>query len=515
MSAMALLAGVFASAQSQAQPQWQSPSQWTEPVQTQAESRLAMSAQPQPAPPVQAVLPERVGRLALMEGEVQSWNDSRQAWEAALLNLPVTSRSAFWTGASARAEVTAGSAALRMDSLTQANLLRLDDGGTDVDVPRGSVGIRLRAPGDPAWQVAARDSIVTLSSPGSYRIDVDAVRGALTVQVFEGSAELVAADRRIPVPTGQQVSLDLLTWQVRSQSPAVRTAFDEWNALRDREQERLQAWNYVSPEMTGAESLDGAGYWSSDPGHGAVWYPTAVAPGWAPYRNGRWVWRPPWGWTWVEDAPWGFAPFHYGQWVMLNGLWGWAPGPFVRRPVYLPARPGAWGHRGQPGLPIAGFAAGQGLAAAMPVRPPRAAYPLPRFSSQYPGAGMHQRAAAMPSPNLASSLPRRFVAAPQLAHSNPAGAMQAPGHQGAGYRAPSYPQPSYPQSSYPQSSHPQSSHGVTAQRAYSPQFIQAPQMARPSYPSGGASYAPSRAAASGGGSRGHTGGGGGGGGRHR
>ena len=68
-----------------------------------------------------------------------------------------------------------------------------------------------------------------------------------------------------------------------------------------------------------------------------MWAPAAVAPGWAPYRFGHWVWVAPWGWTWVEDEPWGFAPFHYGRWAFVESSWCWVPGPVVVRPVYAPA----------------------------------------------------------------------------------------------------------------------------------------------------------------------------------
>jgi hypothetical protein len=39
----------------------------------------------------------------------------------------------------------------------------------------------------------------------------------------------------------------------------------------------------------------------------------------------------------MDDAPWGFAPFHYGRWVILDGTWGWVPGPVRIRAVYAPA----------------------------------------------------------------------------------------------------------------------------------------------------------------------------------
>ena len=42
-------------------------------------------------------------------------------------------------------------------------------------------------------------------------------------------------------------------------------------------------------EMTGAEDLDRYGRWDRHPEYGAVWYPTVVVAGWAPYRYGQWA----------------------------------------------------------------------------------------------------------------------------------------------------------------------------------------------------------------------------------
>ena len=106
---------------------------------------------------------------------------------------------------------------------------------------------------------------------------------------------------------------------------------------------------YVSSEMTGVEELDRNGRWEQAPEYGNVWIPTQVAPGWEPYRDGRWVWTRNWGWSWVDDSPWGFAPFHYGRWVVWRGRWGWTPGHYVARPVYAPALV-TW--RQAPGLTI-------------------------------------------------------------------------------------------------------------------------------------------------------------------
>jgi hypothetical protein len=121
--------------------------------------------------------------------------------------------------------------------------------------------------------------------------------------------------------------------------------FDRWSNERDRRWDRSSAPRYVSDDVIGYEDLDEYGGWRPVPEYGNVWFPRTTVAGWAPYRDGHWVWISPWGWTWVDDEPWGFAPFHYGRWVVVDGSWGWVPSPprpavvtaaYVR-PVYSPA----------------------------------------------------------------------------------------------------------------------------------------------------------------------------------
>ena len=112
--------------------------------------------------------------------------------------------------------------------------------------------------------------------------------------------------------------------------------------------------------MVGAAELDQYGTWSQVPEYGAVWYPTAVEPDWAPYRNGYWADVGAWGPTWVDAAPWGYAPFHYGRWVFVGSRWGWCPGTYVARPLWAPALVGwtggpGWGISLNVGGPVFGW----------------------------------------------------------------------------------------------------------------------------------------------------------------
>src|SRR5207247_6361094 len=98
----------------------------------------------------------------------------------------------------------------------------------------------------------------------------------------------------------------------------------EFRRVLFRSDERLDhsaSARYVSPDVVGSEDLDEYGTWRNTPDYGEVWTPR-VDVGWAPYRNGHWIWVAPWGWTWVEDEPWGYAPFHNGRWVYYNNYWG-------------------------------------------------------------------------------------------------------------------------------------------------------------------------------------------------
>src|SRR4029077_7593960 len=112
--------------------------------------------------------------------------------------------------------------------------------------------------------------------------------------------------------------------------------FDRWASTRDRRSDDSPSGRYVSHDMVGYQDLDDHGDWRPSGEYGNVWYPR-VGPDWAPYHEGHWAWGDPWGWTLVDDEPWGYAPFHYGRWSLIEGRWGWIPGPIAVAPVYAPA----------------------------------------------------------------------------------------------------------------------------------------------------------------------------------
>ena len=282
--------------------------------------------------------PARAGRLAVAEGEARVFLEADRGWEPAWANQTLTSQNSVWTEPGARAEVRIGSTALRLSAATQLDIPRLDDEAVVAHVARGSLALRVRFfEREDSLTVTTFNARVQIRGNGRFRVDADPSASESRLTVFSGEARLdarggtvqVEAGRslRIAGPEGEQVSFD----------NAFETAIDAWAASRDSRYHGSDSSRYLSPRMTGWEDLDTYGEWRTEPELGAVWFPSVVATGWAPYRYGRWTHVRPWGWTWVDDAPWGYAPFHYGRWVLIGNRWAWAPGRYVPRPVWAPA----------------------------------------------------------------------------------------------------------------------------------------------------------------------------------
>src|SRR5262249_8463903 len=114
--------------------------------------------------------------------------------------------------------------------------------------------------------------------------------------------------------------------------------------LRDSALAQADSTHYVDTPVSGVEDLDRYGTWNNTPDYGYTWTPTVVEADWAPYQDGRWCWRDPYGWTWVSYEPWGWAPYHYGRGLLIGGRWCWVPGP--RLGFYSPALVGFIGFGG-------------------------------------------------------------------------------------------------------------------------------------------------------------------------
>jgi hypothetical protein len=284
--------------------------------------------------------PGRVARLNLAEGSVSfAPGDAGDAWSLAEPNRPLTAGDRLWTGPLARAELYAGSTAVRMNSQTSLDLLALDDNTTQMRLAQGTLKLRVRTLFEgQRLEVDTPNLAFVVSQPGDYRLDVDPAGNTTRVVAQSGSGVIYGdGQAAVNLAGGQQANFSGTQLAPAGPGATRQDDFDQWAANRDRLEDQSVSARYVPRETVGYQQLDSYGNWSQDPAYGAVWMPHAVPAGWAPYRVGRWAWVSPWGWTWVDDAPWGFAPFHYGRWAQIGPRWAWVPGRLAPRPVYAPA----------------------------------------------------------------------------------------------------------------------------------------------------------------------------------
>jgi hypothetical protein len=285
--------------------------------------------------------PGRVARLQYMDGQVSIQPGGVDDWVEAAMNRPLTSADRIWTDKQSRAELGLGTAVLRMDSETSLTLTNVADSSVQLQLDQGELSVTVfRMFDGQIYEVDTPNIAFTITKPGEYRFDVLPDNDQTWVTVRKGQGEATGQGKGVRVSSGEQVRFTNGTSMVHTAEAApARDPFDDWVKVRNKREENSVSARYVSPGVIGYEDLDNYGTWQTVPTYGAVWYPSTVAVGWAPYRYGHWVWIAPWGWTWVDDAPWGFAPFHYGRWVWWGGAWGWCPGPvMVGVPaVYAPA----------------------------------------------------------------------------------------------------------------------------------------------------------------------------------
>ncbi len=292
----------------------------------------------------QADPPARVGRLDFSEGQTSYANPRETEWQPANPNQPLVSGDTLFIHPGARAEMHLGSHALRLSGNSSVQILQLDDQAARLQLSQGSVILRVRQLYEnERLELVTANLRLQIVQPGEYKLSYyDNL--STTVAVRQGSAIAYAEGNSLALNGGQQVNFfDTDLKHSRIGGLGYLDDFERWAMARDQAEDNSPSARYVPRDMPGYQQLDQYGAWENHSEYGTVWYPQRVVDDWAPYRDGKWLWIAPWGWTWIDAAPWGFAPFHYGRWVHTTTLagrrWCWVPGayPVQVRPVFAPA----------------------------------------------------------------------------------------------------------------------------------------------------------------------------------
>jgi FecR protein len=321
------------------------------------------SDQPPPTGDPQNDPPGRAARLQFMTGSVSVQPHGTDGWVAGVINRPLTNSDNVWADKNSRAEINVGSGLIRIDSESSLTLTNVSENAVQLQLHQGAMILHVRSLTGESYEVDTQNQAFTVLKPGDYRFDVNPDADTTVITVWGGEGESSGQGPAVRIHENEQARFSNGTSMKNEMHAAPELdAFDQWASSRDErsDQAATASASYVSPDVVGSDDLAEYGSWRNTPDYGNVWVPTSVAVGWAPYRNGNWIWVAPWGWTWVAAEPWGYAPFHYGRWVYYNNYWGWAPGPIYARPYYSPALVAFYGGAGW-GVSVGfGFGGGYG-----------------------------------------------------------------------------------------------------------------------------------------------------------
>jgi hypothetical protein len=305
---------------------------------TIAVSSATLHAQYDPNDP-----PAEVARVGYLNGQVSLQAAGTDDWSQAPPNYPMISGDRIYTGPGARAVVQLGGAELRLWQATDATLTNITEQYEQIGLATGTFRLRVFQM-DPGSQIEVDTpkGAAIVTSPGDYRFEAfpqnNSQDASSIVTINTGSAQITGPGINQPLSGGYSIGL-FGTNPVELQYLDVPEYddLDYWSVSLDQRLQHSISARYVSRQMVGYGDLDAYGTWNPNTEYGPGWFPNKVPYGWQPYSLGHWAYVAPWGYTWVDDAPWGFAPFHYGRWSLVDGRWGWFPGPPAVRPIYSPA----------------------------------------------------------------------------------------------------------------------------------------------------------------------------------
>ena len=273
-------------------------------------------------------------RVSYVDGDVLFHSPDADEWLPATINTPLDEGDAVWCPDDSRVEIQLPDGTMvRLDGGSQLDLLANEDGFMHLHLASGHLYLKTaQTTGDNALQIDADDTTVLPSARSRLRIDM-LPNSLEDVAITKGSAYVEGNGNRTRVRAGEQILLEEGHSETLPLNPADN--WEIWNVDRDREQSRsARADSYLPDELRGnAAELNANGTWVSVPEYGTVWRPTVVVSAdWAPYRDGRWIWRGD-DYVWLSFEAWGWAPYHYGRWAVVSGF-GWCWVPPVRGDVY-------------------------------------------------------------------------------------------------------------------------------------------------------------------------------------
>jgi len=285
--------------------------------------------------------PILVGHITYVKGRVFNNLPDEEDRTALVKDAPFGMDDVLRSEEDGRAEVIMpNNTWVRIDGETRIQLIVLKEGITGIDVAYGLA----------RFYNKGSNVVVKVTTPFGY---VTALAGScFDLYVGDDSVEVIASKGKVEfVHTPDEIKFEVIggassivadSRQVTAGEGYGNPDWKRWNRDRDnlwqkRVQRNVESVRYLPSTLHHeAYGLDGYGRWAKVYYEGAYryfWRPVHVSIGWAPFTVGRWtVWHRER--CWIPAEPFGYITHHYGNWMLVNGIWYWAP-PVARVRVRL------------------------------------------------------------------------------------------------------------------------------------------------------------------------------------
>ncbi|MEM5789241.1 MAG: DUF6600 domain-containing protein, partial [Syntrophobacteraceae bacterium] len=274
--------------------------------------------------------PVLVGRIAFVEGQVLRYVPDTQDWVATVKDAPYGMNDALYSDQDSKGEfIMPNGLWIRIGGSTQIQLIALKADAGELDIASGVARFYNKS-SDTVLKVTTPFGYV-LADPDSY-FDLYVGDQSVEVIALDGTVDFInQADQKIEVIPGSG-SIIADEKQVVSGEGTVDAEWDDWNATRDslwtKRLVKGESTTYLPPQLQDdAYDLEENGTWERVQYEGEyrnLWTPSRVESNWQPFSQGRWT-EYYGDQCWVPAEPFGYVTHHYGNWVIVNGRWFWAP----------------------------------------------------------------------------------------------------------------------------------------------------------------------------------------------
>jgi len=275
----------------------------------------------------------RIVRLSYIEGGVQISHGGTQAYQKAMVNLPIAEGMKLKTSDDGRAEVEfedGSTIHVVPDSEILFSQLVLRDSGAKasaIELAKGTAYVNFLGTKNDEFSVQFGGEKVELTNAAHLRVDMGPM--SFSIALFKGLVNVQTPGGQVELKKNQTLTFEASAdAQPKLAKNISQEPFDDWDDQQNEYHTRyaMKSSQSYSPYAYGTSDLAYYGNFFNYPGYGMMWQPFFIGAGWDPFMDGAWMSYPGWGYGWVSAYPWGWTPYHYGSWVFLPGHgWAWQP----------------------------------------------------------------------------------------------------------------------------------------------------------------------------------------------